>query len=156
MKIYTIKRTQFIPATVDEAWSFFSTPANLAKITPSSLNFRILHNSGEGSMYAGQLIRYKINVIPLIPTTWVTEITHVEWHKSFIDEQRRGPYSLWHHRHQFMEKDGGVDMIDEVNYVMPFGILGRMTNALFVGRMVNAIFDYRFGAIQKIFPKRTP
>jgi ligand-binding SRPBCC domain-containing protein len=127
---------------------------NLAKITPSGMNFRIVYNSGSDQMFAGQLIHYRINVIPLITTTWVTEITHVERHRSFVDEQRDGPYSLWHHRHQFIEKSSGVEMTDDVNYAIPFGIIGRMANTIFVERMVNAIFDHRFEAIQKLFPKK--
>jgi ligand-binding SRPBCC domain-containing protein len=151
MKIYTIKRTEVLPVSIGEAWDFFSNPVNLSKITPPGLNLRITYNSGSDNMYAGQLIRYRIKVLPLITSDWLTEITHVVYHRYFIDEQRYGPYSLWHHRHHFEQAGHEVIMTDEVNYAIPLGIIGRFANSVFVGRMVNAIFDHRSQAIQNIF-----
>ena len=153
MKIYTLKRTQQLPVSIQEAWDFFSSPRNLSRITPAHMNFRILYNSGGETMYAGQLIRYKINIFPWMATTWVTEITHVSHLKYFIDEQRSGPYAMWHHEHHFKETTNGVEMTDEINYSIPFGILGRLTNVLFVERMVSAIFEYRLEAIQNYFSR---
>jgi ligand-binding SRPBCC domain-containing protein len=151
MKIYTIKRSQYIPVSLQEAWNFFANPANLSIITPSRMNFRIIYSSGGETMFAGKLIQYKINVFPLITTNWLTEITQVHHHRYFIDEQRTGPYALWHHEHHFKETTGGVEMIDEVMYAIPYGIIGRLANWLFVGRMVNAIFDFRFKVIRDHF-----
>lgn len=153
MRIYTIKRTQFLPITVTEAWAFFSTPKNLSRITPQEMGFEILHISGGDKMYAGQIIRYFIRVLPLIKMHWVTEIKHVEEPHYFVDEQRFGPYALWHHQHHFKEIEGGVEMTDEVNYAIPFGFVGRLAALMFVVRKVNGIFDYRFKVLEDYFSK---
>jgi ligand-binding SRPBCC domain-containing protein len=154
MKIYNLKREQFLPVTIEEAWSFFSSPKNLAKITPSHMNFKILYQSGGDKAYAGQIIRYKINVLPLLPVHWVTEITQVAEPNYFIDEQRFGPYALWHHQHRFESVKSGVRMIDEVNYAIPLGILGRLAHWLFVGNEVNRIFDHRFKTLETYFANK--
>jgi ligand-binding SRPBCC domain-containing protein len=151
MKIYNLKRTQFLPITLQEAWDFFSSPNNLEKITPSKMGFVILYKSGGEKMYPGQLIRYTVRVLPFLPLHWVTEITHVQEPQYFVDEQRFGPYALWHHQHHFTKVDGGVLMADEVNYAIPLGILGRLAHWLFVGREVSAIFEHRFHVLQKFF-----
>src|SRR5690349_5123626 len=103
MKIYTIQRKQFFPISVQEAWDFFSSPRNLTKITPSNMNFKILHVSGGDKVYAGQIIRYKVRILPFYSTHWVTEITHVQEPYYFVDDQRFGPYTFWHHQHFFKE-----------------------------------------------------
>jgi ligand-binding SRPBCC domain-containing protein len=154
MKIYTIKRTQFLPITLKEAWAFFSTPRNLSKITPKEMGFEILYVSGGEKMDTGQIIRYFVRILPFIKIHWVTEIKHVSEPNYFVDEQRFGPYALWHHQHHFKEVDGGVEMIDEVNYAIPFGIIGRLTGWLFVQREVNSIFDYRFKVLEAYFNKQ--
>lgn len=154
MKIYTIKRTQFLPISLKEAWEFFSTPRNLSKITPAEMGFHILYVSGGEKTYAGQIIRYKVQVFPGIKMHWVTEITHVIEPVYFVDEQRFGPYALWHHQHHFKEVPGGVEMTDEVNYGIPLGVVGRIANALFVGREVNRIFDYRFKVLEEYFKRK--
>jgi ligand-binding SRPBCC domain-containing protein len=102
-------------------------------------------------MYAGQIIEYKVSPILGIPLYWMTEITHVEQHKFFVDEQRFGPYSMWHHQHHFREVPGGVEMTDIVHYKMPFWFLGDIANTLFVKKQLNDIFNYRFKAVEKIF-----
>ncbi len=151
MKVYTISRKQFLPITLSEAWEFFSTPRNLSKITPAHMGFDIQYVSGGEKTYAGQLIRYKVQAIPGIKMDWVTEITHVQEPTYFVDEQRFGPYALWHHQHHFNEVPGGVEMTDEVNYAIPFGILGRLANFIFVGQEVNRIFDFRFKILEEYF-----
>lgn len=151
MKIYTLTRKQFLPISLETAWKFFSTPDNLEKITPSHMKFKILYKSGGDDMYAGQIIRYKVNVLPFLPMNWVTEITHVQAPNYFVDEQRFGPYALWHHQHWFKEVQGGVEMTDVVNYAIPLGLLGQLVNALFVGREVNRIFDHRFTILNDYF-----
>jgi len=153
MKIYTIKKTQFLPISLPEAWDFFSSPRNLSKITPEHMGFKILYVSGGEKMYNGQIIRYKVNVLPFIAVHWVTEITHVQEPQYFVDEQRFGPYALWHHQHHFKEVPGGVEMTDEVNYAIPMGILGRFAHWIFVGREVNGIFNHRFSVLEKYFTK---
>lgn len=154
MKIYHLKRVQFLPITVEEAWEFFSTPRNLSKITPGKMNFRILYISGGEKTYAGQIIRYKVNIFPGIAVHWVTEITQVKEPYHFIDEQRFGPYALWHHQHHFKQVAGGVEMTDEVNYAIPLGILGQLAHWIFVGREVNAIFDHRYKVLENYFSNR--
>lgn len=151
MKIYSIKRIQFLPITLSEAWEFFSSPGNLASITPPGMNFSITAISGGEKIYAGQVIRYKVTVLPLVRVTWVAEITQVREPSFFVDEQRFGPYKWWHHEHHFREVPGGVEMTDEVNYLLPMGILGRFANVLFVSSQLNSIFDYRRKVLQDFF-----
>ena len=153
MKIYRLKQTQFLPLKLSEAWDFFSTPKNLAKITPEHMDFQILYISGGDKAYAGQIIQYRVNVLPGIRVNWVTEITQLKEPHHFIDEQRFGPYTLWHHQHHFKEVSGGVEMTDEVNYAIPLGLLGRLAHWIFVGREVNRIFEHRFQVLEKYFTK---
>lgn len=153
MKIYTLKRTQFLPISMAEAWDFFSTPRNLSKITPEHMGFTILYVSGGEKTYAGQIIRYHVQILPGIKVHWVTEITHVQEPHYFVDEQRFGPYALWHHQHRFKAVAGGVEMTDEVNYAIPLGPLGRLAHWLFVGREVNRIFEHRFTVLEGYFNK---
>lgn len=152
--MYNLKRKQVLPITLEEAWEFFSSPKNLGKITPSDMGFDIQYLSGEKTTYAGQIIAYKIKVLPGIRMNWITEITHVKDLQYFIDEQRFGPYKLWHHQHHFKGTKEGVEMIDEVNYVIPFGVLGRLVHWLFVGRQVIAIFDYRHKVLASFLDTR--
>ena len=154
MKVYHLQRTQVLPISLQEAWAFFSTPTNLAKITPSHMGFEILYQSGGSKTYAGQIIRYRVNVLPGISVHWVTEITHVSEPNYFVDEQRFGPYALWHHQHRFREVANGVEMTDEVNYAIPLGWLGQLAGALFVHRQVNAIFDHRYQVLNAYFSKK--
>lgn len=118
------------------------------------MGFKILYMSGGPKMYPGQVIRYIVYGLPGIPMNWMTEITHLQEPYYFVDEQRFGPYALWHHQHHFREVDGGVEMTDEVNYAIPFGILGRLANWLFVGREVNRIFDHRYQVLEKYFKNK--
>jgi ligand-binding SRPBCC domain-containing protein len=154
MKIYTLKQTHLLHTSPEKAWDFFSAPENLALITPEKMRFKIEYNSAGGRMYAGQLIRYTLSVLPGLRTTWVTEITHVHEPMYFIDEQRFGPYALWHHQHHFKPVADGVEMTDIVNYALPFGIIGRLAKLLFVERELNTIFDYRSKAVARYFPNR--
>jgi len=156
MKLYTLKRTQTLPITLTEAWKFFATPDNLATITPKHLKFITLFSSGNGKMYPGQIIYYKLYPIPYWRVSWVTEITHVQELSYFVDEQRFGPYALWHHEHRFRETPGGVEMVDELAYAIPFGIVGRLAHALFVKRMLNGIFDYRYQILEQHFNPAKP
>ena len=151
MKVYTLKRKQFLPISMEEAWSFFSSPQNLSKITPKHMQFKILDISGKPEMYAGQVIKYNVNVLPNVPVFWMTEITHVDAPHFFVDEQRVGPYTMWHHQHRFEEVDGGVDMEDEVNYALPMGVLGRFAHMVFVENQLNTIFDYRYQILEELF-----
>ena len=102
-------------------------------------------------MYAGQIITYILKPMFGIPVKWMTEITHVKDAEYFIDEQRFGPYKLWHHRHSFTKTATGVEMNDEVNYVLPFGIFGSIAHALFIRKRVEEIFTYRTKVVDKLF-----
>jgi ligand-binding SRPBCC domain-containing protein len=153
MKVYTLLRHQFLPIDLKTAWDFFSSPGNLSSITPKEMNFKILSMSGGEKMYPGQIINYKVNVLPFLRVRWVTEITHVDAPFYFTDEQRFGPYALWHHKHHFKAIEGGVEMTDEVHYAMPLGWLGRLANLFFVEREVNRIFDHRFSVLTEYFKK---
>jgi ligand-binding SRPBCC domain-containing protein len=117
------------------------------------MGFSIRYISGENKTYAGQIIAYQIKILPGLFVNWVTEISHVIDQHYFVDEQRMGPYAFWHHQHHFNEIEGGTEITDEVNYAIPLGVLGRLAHWLFVGRKVNAIFDYRYAALTNFFSK---
>lgn len=153
MKTYSIKQVQLLPVTLDEAWDFFSEPLNLNDITPPDMNFRIEFVSRPGKIYAGQLIGYRIRILPWIWVRWLTEITAVKRGEYFIDDQRSGPYALWHHQHHFRTVPGGVEMTDEVNYAVPYGWLGRLANRFFVAPRLRTIFAYRHHILEKKFAR---
>ncbi|MBA2563294.1 MAG: SRPBCC family protein [Chitinophagaceae bacterium] len=150
-KVYNLKKVQVLPVTISEAWDFFSSPANLAKITPANLGFNIISKHHGEKMYSGQIIEYIVKPFLGIPLYWMTEITHVEHERFFIDEQRHGPYSLWHHQHHFKEINEGVEMTDIVHYKLPLWFLGDIANTLFVGNQLNKIFDHRFKIAEELF-----
>ena len=151
MATYSLKKTQFIPVTLDQAWAFFSNPANLQSITPARMNFRIISQHHGDRMYPGQIIEYKVSPLSGISMYWMTEITHVQDRKYFVDEQRFGPYSLWHHQHLFREVPGGVEMTDIVHYRIPLGFIGDLANQWFVKKQLEEIFEYRFQKVKDIF-----
>ncbi|HMG92196.1 MAG TPA: SRPBCC family protein [Chryseolinea sp.] len=151
MKVYRIKRAQTLHTTLNKAWEFFSRPENLRLITPGYMNFKIHHRSGEDKLYAGQMIHYTVCILPGLPVNWLTEITYVQEPHCFVDEQRKGPYKQWQHLHTFKDVDNGIEITDEVNYAIPFGFIGRLANDVFVERRLNAIFDYRFKALETLF-----
>jgi ligand-binding SRPBCC domain-containing protein len=151
MKVYSLKQKQFIKADLATVWEFFSTPANLGKITPAHMNFVTLQITGGNKMYAGQLISYKVSPFPFLRVRWTTEIKNVADQKYFTDEQKLGPFALWYHQHFFEEKDGGVEMTDEVTWAVPFGLLGRLANTLLVNQSVKDIFEFRRQAVEGIF-----
>jgi ligand-binding SRPBCC domain-containing protein len=154
MNFYSIKSTQHLPISLEEAWDFFSSPNNLAKITPPDMGFIITSDKKDGEkMYAGQIITYILKPMLGIPVKWMTEITHVKEGDYFIDEQRFGPYKLWHHRHSFKKTATGVEMHDEVNYVLPMGFLGTIAHKLFVRKRIEHIFDYRTKVLDDFFKK---
>jgi ligand-binding SRPBCC domain-containing protein len=150
-KVYSIKTVQTIPISLTEAWDFFSKPDNLKDITPSNLGFLIVSKHHGKTMYAGQIIEYTVKPILGIPLYWMTEITQVADQQYFIDEQRFGPYAMWHHQHHFKVVEGGVEMTDIVHYKLPFFFLGDIANWLFVKRQLKGIFDFRFQATELKF-----
>ena len=153
-KVYSLKTVQHIPASLDEVWNFFSVPDNLKDITPAQLKFNVISKHHGSKVYAGQIIEYKVSPVLGIPLYWMTEITHVQDKVYFVDEQRYGPYSMWHHQHHFKQANGGVEMTDIVHYKIPFWILGDIAHALFVKAEVKKIFDHRLVAVEKRFGKQ--
>lgn len=152
-KVYSLKTVQQLPVNLDTAWDFFSNPANLKDITPSNMGFDIISRYHGQKMYPGQVIEYKVRPVLNIPLYWMTEITHVEDKKYFVDEQRFGPYSMWHHQHHFKAVEAGVEMTDIVHYKLPFWWLGDIANSLFVQQQLKSIFDYRFQKVEELFIK---
>lgn len=151
MKIYHLTQKQYLPISLGEAWTFFSNPHNLGDITPGGLRFQIRNISLDTDIYEGQIIHYKIRILPFVWVTWVTEITKVNHHAYFIDDQRIGPYALWHHQHHFREVDGGVEMQDAVTYAVPFGLLGKLAHRVFVRGQLRGIFSHRRSVLEKRF-----
>ena len=142
MKLHTLEQEQTLPISLEEAWDFFSSPANLDAITPPDLGFQITSPLA-GKMFDGQIITYRVRIAPLVHVTWVTEIKCVEEGRAFVDEQRFGPYKFWHHRHEFEAVPGGVLMRDKVHYALPFGPFGAIAHAIFVRRKLEWIFNFR-------------
>jgi len=150
-KVYSFKTMQTIPISLDAAWDFFSDPQNLATITPGNMGFITISKFHGDKMYPGQIIEYKVSPVLGIPLYWMTEIIHVSDKKYFVDEQRYGPYSMWHHQHHFKTVDGGVEMTDIVHYKLPLWLLGDIANSLFVKKQLQNIFDYRFKKVEEMF-----
>lgn len=148
--MFTFERKQKIPRSLDEVWEFFSTPGNLQEMTPDSLNFEILSEEVH-TLYEGQIIEYRIEVLPGIRQNWTTEISEVIDKEQFVDEQIKGPYRYWHHRHRFEETGDGVWVTDKVNFNLPFGFLGQLAYKAFVRRRLIGIFAYRSQFLVKKF-----
>lgn len=148
--VYTLKTQLILPIRLDIAWDFFSNPGNLARITPTEMGFIITSDKPE-RMFAGQIITYKIGIFPGVKSNWVTEITQVNEKIFFIDEQRFGPYKMWHHEHHFKSVDGGVTMTDRVTFKIPFGFVGRMAYGLFIRRKLLQIFNFRAEMLSNYF-----
>ncbi|MAN59306.1 MAG: cell division inhibitor [Flavobacteriaceae bacterium] len=142
MKIYTLRTAQRLPISKSEAWQFLSDPKNLKVITPEYMGFYI-QSGADRPMYPGQIIEYIVTPLLGIKTKWVTEITHSLEGKYFVDEQRYGPYALWHHKHFLKEIEGGVEMEDIIHYKLPFGLLGQAVHPYLVKPKLDEIFDYR-------------
>ncbi len=154
MSVFVLEQQQFINnITLEKAWDFFSSPANLKVITPDFMGFDIISKLHSDKMYAGQIIRYKVKPVAGIPMQWTTEITQVQEPNFFIDEQRQGPYKMWHHQHHFEEKDGGVLMTDIIHYWPPFGFLGNIANSILIKKQLKGIFDYRKKKVEELFNK---
>jgi ligand-binding SRPBCC domain-containing protein len=152
MKTYVVQRETFIPTTLDNAWDFFTSPLNLAKITPPEMNFVVTSDFKEPpKVYPGMIITYKISPLLGVKLNWMTEITQVKEKEYFVDDQRFGPYALWHHEHHFKQVEGGVLMNDIVNYAIGYGFIGRIANGLIVKKKLDEVFEFREKAIGEIF-----
>jgi len=152
MKIYRLHKKQNLPITKSQAWDFLSSPKNLKTITPDYMGFNIL-SGADRPMFAGQIIQYIVTPVLGIKTKWVTEITHVKEGEYFVDEQRFGPYALWHHKHFIKEIDGGIEMEDIIDYKVPMGILGQLVHPILVKPKLEEIFNYRTKKLEELYGK---
>jgi len=152
MKSYQLLFKQNLPISLVEAWDFFSSPLNLEEITPDEMAFIVTSKLDKNTkMYPGMIITYKVSPIFGIKLNWMTEITQVEEGKYFIDEQRFGPFSFWHHQHHFKAIDGGVEMTDILTYGLPLGFLGTIAHKLLVGKKIKSIFKFREEKVKELF-----
>ena len=148
--MHKLKQTQFLPIGLAEAWDFFSSPKNLNEVTPEDMVFEITSDLPD-KMYEGLIITYRIKPMLNIPVDWVTEITHIKEMEFFVDEQRKGPYHIWHHEHHFKEVEGGVLMTDLLYYDIGKSVFGWMAGKLFVHKKVKDIFSYRYKVLESYF-----
>ena len=153
MPFYQFKKKQKVNASIDDIWNFISSPANLKEITPDYMGFDIISEDLPEKMYPGMIISYHVKPLFGIKTTWVTEITQVRDKQYFVDEQRVGPYAIWHHQHFIEPIENGVLMTDIVSYKPPLGFLGAIANSILIRNKLNEIFDYRTVAIEKKYGK---
>lgn len=149
--IHILEQVQVLPLSMEAAWTFFSSPANLDEITPPELAFQT-ESGHTDPMHEGQIVIHRVKVAPGVHVRWVTEIKAVDEGRAFVDEQRFGPYKFWHHRHTFEPVDGGVRMCDRVHYELPFGPLGELVHALFVRQKLERIFAFRREELARRFP----
>jgi ligand-binding SRPBCC domain-containing protein len=154
MGVYTLKTSHILQAPLSEVWEFISNPSNLKLITPPGMGFDITTHNLSPKVYPGMIISYLVAPFAGIRMRWVTEITHITPGSYFVDEQRVGPYSLWHHEHHLEVVDEGVRMTDIVTYRPPFGFIGSIANSLIIRSRLNAIFGYREKALNEIFPQK--
>lgn len=151
MRPFCFERSQILSTDLETAWAFFSDPANLVRITPPDMDFRITSPPAHVT-YAGQIITYTVRPLFGIAVTWTTEITHLDRPHFFVDEQRFGPYRFWHHQHRFRPVDSGVEMTDLIHYLLPHEHLAWLVNRLIVAPRLKRIFNYREQALKRLFP----
>lgn len=152
-KVYSLHSVQKVPQPIEKVWGFFSAAKNLLQVTPPHLNLKVTNEVYGDAVYAGQVMTYTVKPLLGIPLGWMTEITHVAAPNYFVDDQRKGPYKLWHHQHHFKSIEGGTEMTDLVHYRLPFGFIGNLANALLVKKELKKIFDYRYKKIEVLFGK---
>ncbi|MEP7169606.1 MAG: SRPBCC family protein [Bacteroidota bacterium] len=151
MKVFTFKRQILLPVTIAEAWNFFSDPHNLKIITPPEMKFEILTKDLPGRIFSGMIIRYSVSPLFGLKLNWTTKINDVNEPHFFIDEQHKGPYALWQHKHSFSKTGDKTLMYDEVRYSLPLSVFGILANALIVKNKLKKIFDYRSEIILQLF-----
>ena len=154
MPVYQFYREQKLNASVDEIWNFICNPKNLKEITPEYMGFDITTKDLSDVMYPGMIISYKVSPILNLKMTWVTEITHVQEKVFFVDEQRKGPYKMWHHEHTIIPTDDGVIMKDLITYEPPLGFFGAIANSLFIKKQLEGIFDHRKRVLDEKYNRR--
>lgn len=151
MSYFQFKSEQKLNASLDEVWNFISCPNNLKTITPDYMGFEVVTKGLSETMYPGMVIGYKVSPLAGIKLNWLTEITHVVEGSYFVDEQRVGPYSIWHHQHKIQPFEGGVLMTDIVTYKPPFGWFGILLNTLVIKNKLAEIFAFRTKKMEELF-----
>lgn len=153
MAVHVLEREQLLSTTLPAAWEFFSTPRNLARITPPELGFRILEPFNDAPAHTGQLITYTVRPLLGIPMRWVTRIEEVSAPHRFVDTQLKGPYRLWRHLHTFEAVPAGVLMRDRVEYELPMGRFGEVLHRPVVQPRLERIFAYRTTVLNELFKR---
>jgi ligand-binding SRPBCC domain-containing protein len=149
-RVFRLMSVQKLPLSLNKTWEFFSNPHNLLTITPPFLNLKVTNEVFGDEVYAGQVITYKVKPFPGVAVSWMTEITHLDKERIFVDEQRKGPYKLWHHQHHFKAVESGTEMTDIVHYQLPLGLLGGIAGSTVKTKLIE-IFTYRFEKINELF-----
>jgi ligand-binding SRPBCC domain-containing protein len=146
--MYTLHKEMIINTSMQRAWHFIRNPANLNVITPEDMAFEICSELPE-EMYEGMLVEYRVNIPGTGRQPWLSELKYIVEGRSFVDEQKIGPYKFWHHYHAIEDADGAVKFIDHVTYDVPYGVIGKIAHCTFIRRTLERIFDYREHAFQK-------
>ncbi|MFP7654807.1 SRPBCC family protein [Chryseobacterium proteolyticum] len=152
--VHQLQREQQLYCDLETAWRFFSSANNLSKITPKNMNFIVLTKLENDEIYEGMIIDYYVSPLLGIKMSWQTEIIQVSFQKSFTDFQKKGPYKLWNHFHEFIPNEKGVLMRDTINYELPMGVLGEVAHGLFVKKKIEHIFNYRYQILEKMFNEK--
>jgi ligand-binding SRPBCC domain-containing protein len=148
MSVHLLEREQLVPRPVDEVFDFFAQARNLERITPPWLGFEVL-TPGPVEMGSGTLIEYRLRV-HAVPVRWISRIEEWDSGRLFVDRQLRGPYRLWHHRHEFVARAEGTVVRDRVRYALPLGRLGELAHAAFVRRDLERIFEFRRATVAQL------
>ncbi len=149
--IHQLYREQQLNCDIQTAWKFFSSANNLSEITPKDMKFIVLTKFENDEIYEGMIIDYFVSPLFGIKMKWQTEILKVDFQTSFIDFQKKGPYKLWHHHHEFIENENGVLMKDTVDYELPLGFLGEIAHTILVKKKLEDIFNYRYKILEERF-----
>ncbi len=150
MKLERIQTVQRLPIQLEEAWDFFTSPKNLSLITPHWLDYRINLDPPE-YLHPGTIISASIRPVPVISTSWISEITHIRPPQFYITEQRFGPFKMWHHEHHFRAIDEGVEIEDIIMYGMHFGMIGSFVHNIYLRKRLHDVFSYRAQALEQRF-----
>ena len=151
MEDHVLERQLLLPIRQKDAWEFFSTPLNLARITPPYMGFEIMSEGAHMPIHSGMLIRYRVRPLIGIPLGWTTEIRNVDRPFGFTDVQLKGPFAKWEHHHRFIGTPQGIRIEDRVVYRLPFGPIGRLVHRALVRNRLEAIFDHRERTLRAIF-----
>ncbi|MFI3189449.1 hypothetical protein BCS42_12555 [Crenothrix sp. D3] len=154
MKIYQLYRQQTLTMTVQDAWSFFSSPYHLNDITPDFFHVTITSKVPE-KIYAGLMISYQMKAVFGIPMSWLSEVSHCDEPKRFVYEQRIGPFKFWSHEVCLTEQQNGILLEDIMFYAMPLGWLGQLINRALIADKLERIFDTRHAYLQNKFGMKT-